>query len=242
MRFLSLLLACILLIYCKKPSTNTLDLGLDYYPIAIDYWLEYDVDSISFSDFTDPITIDTATYKIREIIESSYQDLNNEENFRVESYKRIADSMNWIIEDVFSLKQSSINTQKVENDLRFIKLVFPIKKSKTWNGNIYLDVIDEPSLGFYNPNKFEWEYTYSETNQSLDIGKFTFENCVTVIQIDEENLFEKKYSKEIYAKGIGLVYKELAILETQAPPSEATFLERTENGFILKYTISDYKK
>ena len=43
-------------------------------------------------------------------------------------------------------------------------------------------------------NKFEWEYNYTKVNESLEIGDFTFQNCVTVIQIDEENLFEKYHT------------------------------------------------
>ncbi len=238
MRYFTLISLFLLFNNCKK-EFNNIDLGLDFYPTEIGFWQEYSVDSISFSDFTNPISIDTSQYFLREEIESSFLDLHKDKNFRIEQFKK-TDSTDWKINNVFTLKASNTNLQKVGNDLRFIKLVFPPENDKTWNGNVYIDAIDAPSLDFYNPKKYNWSYSYSEVNSSQQIGEFTFDSCITIIQIDEENLFEKKYSKEIYAKHVGLVYKELKILKTQAPPSNLPFEERAENGFILKYTISDY--
>lgn len=241
MRSLYLLLFVVFFAHCKKTEPNTVDLGKDYFPAEIGFWQEYQVDSITFSDFTNPVSVDTASYQIKEMIESSFLDLNLEENFRIEQFKKNS-STGYSIENIFSLKPTVTNMQKVENDLRYVKMVFPVTENKNWKGNLYIDVTDEPTLDFLNTEKYPWEYVYSSVNETLQIGTFTFDSCVTVIQIDEENLFEKKYSKEIYAKNVGLVYKELIILETQLPPSSASFIERAENGFILKYTILDYKK
>ncbi len=241
MRSLYLLFFVAFFAQCKKTDSNLVDFGKEYFPIEVGFWQEYQVDSITFSDFTNPVSVDTASYQIKETIESSFLDLNLEENFRIEQFKKTS-STAYSIENIFSLKPTTTNIQKVENDLRFIKMVFPVVEGKSWNGNIYIDVTDEATLDFLNVQKYPWEYIYTEVNATQQIGAFTFDSCVTIIQIDDENLFEKKYSKEIYAKNVGLVYKELMILETQAPPSSASFEERAENGFILKYTILDYKK
>jgi len=241
MRYFLVCLIIICFFSCKKKDANSVDLLKEYYPLEIGFWQEYQVDSISFNDFTTPITIDTNSYFIKEIVESAFLDLNNEENLRIEKFTR-NDSTSWSIDQIFSAKVSDVNLQKVENDLRFIKLVFPPKENKTWNGNIYIDAIDEATLEYYNPKKYSWEYVYLDVHEAKTVGNFSFDSTVTIIQIDDENLFEKKYSKEIYAKNIGLVYKELMILETQTPPNGQSFMDRVEKGFILKYTISDYKQ
>lgn len=241
MKYFISILFLVLLLNCKKETIDNVYLGKDFYPLEVGYWQEYKVDSILFNNFTNPVSVDTFSFFLKEEIESTYKDLNNDLNYRVVRSKK-SDSSAYTINHVISVKSSSTNIQKVENDLRFIKLVFPIKKDKTWNGNIYIDALDEPSLDFYNPNKFNWEYVYTDVYHSYEINGFSFDSCVTVIQIDDENLFEKKYSKEIYAKNVGLVYKELLILETQAAPSNHSFIERAENGFILKYSIVDFKK
>lgn len=241
MRLIYLFIFILFFAHCKKTDNIAIDLGYNYYPTEIGFWQEYQVDSVFYSDFTNPISVDTFSFQIKEVIESSFLDLNANENLRIEQYKKDATS-SYQIRHIFSLKASAVNIQKVENDLRYIKMVFPIKENKSWNGNIYLDVKEEPTLNYLNTEKYDWNYVYTSVHESLQIGNFTFDSCVTVMQIDEENLFEKKYSKEIYAKNVGLVYKELLVLDTQTPPSSASFLERAENGFILKYTILDYKK
>ena len=230
-----------MLFNCKKTTINNVYLGKDFYPLEISYWQEYKVDSIVFNDFTTPVSVDTFSFILKEEIESTYTDLNGDLNYRIVQSKK-NDSTNYTINHIVSVKPTETNLQKVEHDLRFIKLVFPPKKDKTWNGNIYIDAIDEASLEFYNPNKYNWEYTYTDVYHSFEINNLTFDSCITIVQIDEENLFEKKYSKEIYAKNVGLVYKELLVLETQAPPSNQNFIDRAENGFILKWSIVDYKK
>ncbi|NKQ38193.1 MAG: hypothetical protein HF967_01715, partial [Methanosarcinales archaeon] len=110
----------------------------DFYPLQIGFWQEYKVDSIIFSDFTDPITIDTFSYFIKENIESKYKDLKGEDNYRIEQFKKNDNSSSYLINHIISVKQTSTNLQRVENDLRFIKLVFPAKKDLSWNGNIYI--------------------------------------------------------------------------------------------------------
>lgn len=239
MRYFALISIFIFLQNCKKTAHSTIDLGLSYYPLNVGDWIVYNVDSIVYNDFTNPVSIDTFSYQIREEITNDFLDLNNEQNFRIEQFKKYANG-SWFVNNVFSAKQNQINTQKVENDLRYVKMVFPIKTGSNWNGHIYLDVADQAHLAFLNLANYNWNFSYENINETLIINNFTLDSCVTILQINEENLFEKKYAKEIYAKNIGLVYKEMRILETQAAPTSVPFEERAEKGFILIYTLSNY--
>lgn len=237
-----ILLFFLFAIACGKDddSATSIDWGYDYYPAEVGYWLEYEVDSIFYDDFTDPVTIDTANYCMREEFESVFQDLSGEDNFRIEQYKKNDTASAWILDKIVSSKVTTTNFQKVENDLRFIPLVFPVKTDKSWDGLIYLNVQDEPTLEYYDDTQYPWGYRYTEVNVSKQLGNFSFDSCVVVAHIDDENLFEKKYSQEIYAKGVGLVYKEMIVLKTQAPPNGQPFLDRAESGFIIKQTIKNY--
>ena len=60
-----------------------------------------------------------------------------------------------------------------------------------------------------------WNYRYITTDQAEDIGENHFEKVSTVEQVDYENAIGKRYSIEKYAKGTGLVYKNMMILNTQ---------------------------
>lgn len=243
MRFIfSILLALFLIASCGKDvPLTTIDFGYDYYPSPIGGSITYNVDSIAFNDFTVPPSIDTFSFEVMEVYESVYLDITGDSVVRIEQFKRLDSSMPWQISHIASVKHIGQNSQKVENDLRFVKLVYPPALGKTWDGLLYLDVMDDPNLEYLDRSRFDWTHRYTAVHEPLILNGLSFDSTSTVIQIDSENLFEKKYSKEVYAKGVGLIEKELLILSTQSPPTGEPFLVRAEKGFILKYTIKDYQ-
>ncbi|MEZ4978297.1 MAG: hypothetical protein R2772_03285 [Chitinophagales bacterium] len=227
---------------CKEASfRDEADFGYSYIPKELDYWQEFEVDSIYYDDLSSPSTIDTTHFYIREYYESNFLDASGKENIRVEQYRKQNLSDSWSLYQVGSILINSNGFQRYFKDLRFLNLVFPVREGLEWQGHAYIDAFEEASLEYLDPNRFDWSYEYSEVNIPYNNSNFSFDSCLLVLQIDEENLFEKKYAKEIYARGVGLVEKEVMILETQAPPSAASFLERAESGFIYKQSLIDYK-
>lgn len=226
----------------KDDEPTTIDLGYEYQPLEIGYWLEYQVDSIFFNDFNDPPTRDTFQFQLREYFQSTFLDLNGDTNIRVEQSIRIDQGTSWAIRHIASYKRTSINLQKVEYDLRYVKFAFPPSVGKNWQGHIFINVIDQPVLEYLDRTRYDWNYRFTSVNQPLTLGVFNFDSTATILQIDEENLFEKKFSEEIYAKNVGLVSKEMIILETQAPPSSVAFIDRAQKGFIVKYSLTDFKQ
>jgi hypothetical protein len=240
-RLLAILFTVFILFSCKKDiDPIDVDLGYEYQPLEVGYWVEYDVDSIFFDDFTG--TVDTYFYQRREFFESEFLDLNGETNVRVEQSIRNSPQDAWAISYIGSFKQTTINLQKVEYDLRFIKFAFPPVVGKQWQGHIYINTTDQPSLEYLDRERYEWNFTFTKVNEPAIINGFSFDATAEILQIDQENLFEKKYSKEVYAKNVGMVSKEMIILETQAPPINVPFIDRAEKGFIVRYTISNFKQ
>lgn len=241
-RVVPIFLLLILIASCKKASyQEPSDFGYNYQPNKLGYWVEYEVDSITFDNNTDPVTVDTAHYFIKEIFDTNYVNASNEEAVRVEQYRKNTETEVYQISYVGNVIFGTDNFQRNFNDLRYMALTFPVRQSKEWQGNIYLDVNIEDPYNFLNDDLYNWTYTYTEVDVPKEIGSFSFDSCVVVQQIDEANLFEMKYAQEVYTRNIGLVYKELKILNTQAPPSGVPFEERAESGFILTYTLKDYQ-
>lgn len=237
----AILFALALLFACKKNTITNFDLGQSYYPTTIGAWQSYAVEEYHWSDVTSPPTIDSFFYELKENIESEYLGVDSSTHFRIVQSRK-TDSTQWVVNNVFSLQKTAYNITKVENDLKFVKLIFPPKANATWQGHHYISTQDEPTIEYLDNNKYKWQYTYTAIDEQKNIGEFQFDSCITIVQIDEENLFEKKYSKEVYAKNIGLVYKEIAILSTQQAPASVPFEERTDKGFVKKYTITAYGK
>src|SRR5690606_24012329 len=102
----------------------------------------------------------------------------------------------------------------IEENLRFIKMVFPLREGVEWNGNKHIDVTTIIPIAGESVEVFKsWSYEALSVGETEIIGDFVFDEVATLSQADSENLIELRYSQEKYAKNIGLVYREMKILE-----------------------------
>lgn len=246
-RFCGLILVLIFvgLISCKKSNNiGNPDFKYSYYPLDSGSTVEYEVDSIRYSFLNPGVQIDTIHYYIKEVVGDTFTDDIGQLNYRIWRYRKDSANAPWHVDRAWSLLTTTTNLQKNEDGLRYIKLTFPPRPNKSWNGNLYIDALYDDPL---SPSGFEyllgWEYEYTAVDQGTTINGFVFDSTLTVLQADDENLLEKTYSVEVYAKGVGLVSKELMFLTTQKvdPVSQQLpFVEKAENGFILKVTVTDF--
>lgn len=206
---------------CKKDEHITVDQGYDYFPLKAGHTIIYDVDSIVYDDFFTPVKIDTFKYQIKEIIESFFIDGQGREAWRLERYIQ-TDTTSWEIRQVWTAALTATTAEKVEENLRYIKIAFPVKENKTWNGNSYNNL---PSQ----------EYRVEELNTPAQISTYSFEETLKVLQGDEENLIEKFYSEERYARNVGLVYKELVDVKKEIGPGQ-----QIKSGLIFKMRVNSY--
>lgn len=218
---------------CKKESSFPVELKYAYFPTDSSHWVIYDVDSVFFDDFFDPVKIDSSQYQIKEVIESEFIDNEGRPTQRIERYKRRNDTQQWKIHNVWYSNRTSTTAERVEDNLRFIKLVFPLSEGTSWNGNVYVDLNDQ--LEFYENQVYE----VTSLDDAATIGPFSFDSTVTITHIDDENLIEKKLSREVYAKNVGLVSKETLFLKKQ---NVTVSWDQPESGYIVNMSVHDYKK
>jgi len=221
-----ILIATIILVSCsKKKEEDYVEpyLGHDYAALEVGKYVVYDVDSFFYDDFNG--MIDSSFYQIKEVIDSEFTDLEGDEAFKIIRYRKESDTTGWVLIDVWQSKLTTTNFQKVEENVRFVKLIFPINKNDTWNGN---------SL---NNNESE-EYDYTAVDQAETIGGNALSNVLTVLQFEEINLIEEKTFTEKYAKGIGLVYKKSVDLTKEYNTATGEF-ERSL-GYDITMTLSSY--
>lgn len=204
----------------------------EYQPLKIGAWYVYDVDSIIYDDFTQPITIDSINFQLKEEITDTFTDQTGRLNFKLERSKRfyndsiVFDSLTWELTDVWYITQDGNNIQRVEENNRFVSLLYPIKNNTVWDGNAY-NFMDS------------WDYTYLKMEEPFDI----YSNTVTVNQFlfDDPLVFYQLY-EEVYAKGIGLVNKIKIDVESQDYLSNPNIpvLNRIEKGSQYFQKLNDF--
>lgn len=219
---------------CKdKSETLTLDYHYNYCPLDSGHYVVYNVDSILYT-FNGQHHNDTVHYQWKEMITDTFYDNENRLNYRLECYRRPDSLSGWNIDRVWYVLQTTTNLQKVEDDLRFVKLVFPPADGAQWNGNIYI-----PSTDQYADFE-DWTYNYSDVHSPYSINGFSFDSTLTVNEIDEENLIQKKLRREVYAANVGMIYQEWEIMNKQDVLSGWDDPNGPENGFKIRMTIAEH--
>ena len=201
-----------------------------YFPLSAGYWIEYNADSIVHLDIDDPYNLDTAvriyTFQIREEMDSTFIDAEGKPAWRVSRYRRPDSGYPWTFMNLWIAGMNSTSAQRVEDNIRFIKLSFPLDPRTTWNGNAY--------------NSYPVEdYAYEDIHYPGTVNSLDFDSTITIIQNDFISSINRIDKKEIYAKNVGMVYKVLDSLNTVNLPNGSTVIL---NGTEYKLEIRDYKK
>ncbi|MGZ3884168.1 MAG: hypothetical protein ACXVPQ_08885 [Bacteroidia bacterium] len=220
---------------CKKKNTpaQPVDLGKDYYPSTLGKYVIYEADSTVYDEFTHLPT--NYKYQIKEKIEELFTDSEGKPALRLMRYIKKYDpnvaysAMPWTVKDAWQVNVSATDVEVVEENVRFTKLIFPVKEGSTWNGNAK------------NTND-EWDYVYLGIDAPQTINSVGFDKVLTVKQKDYRTLISYQYYIEKYAKGTGLVYREIQDLYSGTVVSGVPVEDRIEKGTIYKLSVIDYGK
>lgn len=204
----------------KAPETK---IGYNYAGLYERKFVIYDVDSTFYNV---PFNIiQHHRFELKEWIESKYTDAEGNDAFRIVRYKKDTTiSTNWIHQVVWNATINKLNYQKVEDNIRYVKLIFPIKEDKTWNGNSMNTLA-------------QWDYEYESIHTPETIGGKSFDSVTTVTQFDDENinLIQRQFYQEKFAVNVGMVYKR--IIDIDKKYNNGTGLFENSEGVDITYTF-----
>ncbi len=191
----------------------------------------YDVDSTVYND----LSLDTVTYKyrIKERLVENFTDNEGRQAIRLErsikmyNPNKSYDSIAYIIKEAWMINADDKKVQVVESNLRYTKMIFPVAQNATWDGNA------NNSLG-------QLMYTYSAIDKAETISAISLSNVLTVKQRDDRSLIAVQYYTEKYAKGVGLVYREIKDIYSNTVVANIPVEQRIEKGLIYKQTLVSY--
>lgn len=203
MRFsLPILILALLFVSCRKERKDTApDFGYDYYPGTVGSYIEYDVDSISYIQLPQEDTL-VFKFRIKEKIDCVITDNQGRPTLHITRFKKNYDPLvpysqqNWIIKDVWAANISKSTVEVVEENVRYVKLSFPVTLNKSWNGNA------QNTIG-------RWDYKYTAVDENATYGILFFPKTLTVTQkFYPTQIGYQKYVEQ-YAKNVGLIYREV---------------------------------
>ncbi len=139
--YLSLLII-VLLFSCKGKVTLDdfeLDQGYDYFPLAVGKSITYQVDSIIFDIALEGRVVDTVSFLLKEEIVDTLIDGEGRLNYEIHRYVKDRPDESWKIKDIWLAVRTESRAERIEENLRYIKMVFPLLADVDWDGNLFVD-------------------------------------------------------------------------------------------------------
>jgi hypothetical protein len=224
---ISLAAFSILFFSCKKEAdlNSNNSNHYSYFPLENGSWVIYKVDSIvhnSDDDFTNnpDTSISAYHFLIKEVIDSSFVDGQGNTAYRVSRYRRLNDTIPWEFQAVWVAVRTFNSAQRVEDNIRYLKLSFPVSLQSNWNGNAFNDFSAE-------------DYAYTDIHVPSTFGSLSFDSTVTVLQLQDDNLIHRIFKQEVYANHVGLVYKQKDSLNING-------IGQVTNGIEFREIIQSY--
>lgn len=218
-----------------------------YFPLRIGQYAEYQVDSIIFDFGPGGQTVrDTVRLQVREEVVDTFRDATDLLQYRIERYERPSDTANWAPRRVWAAARPPAQAIRQEENLRFLRLVFPLAPRTRWDGNRWIDPTVEIEVAGERLRPFAgWNYRADSVDVPAQIGAFRFDSVLVVTEVDYANAIERRLSRAWYARNVGLVRREQWILDSQycnQTPPPADCLTRPwelkgQKGYILRQTL-----
>lgn len=207
---------------CKKEEekkTDIIAIDYSYFPQKVGSYIIYQAQNIVIDAPSE--RYDTINYQIKEVYESTFIDNSGNLCYRLERYKRNNDTLPWVINSVWVSQITNNSAIRVEDNVRLVKIKFPVKVNLTWDGNIFntLDSLD---------------FKITDIDKRETIKNTVFDSVLTVTQQDDENIIEKFYTAEKFGKNIGLIYKENINIESMYVLPGVPYYTKIKIGSLYK--------
>lgn len=233
-------LLVLLLAACSDSTLEEVDMnteGRNFVPLHVGSTWTFDLDSIIFDPEPGMIVIDTIQYEMQYVVVDSMRDDQDRVHYTIDRFLRKSDSMPWQIRDVWTAVLDDKMFVWTEENLPYIKMVFPMDGTARWDGNALFND-DDTRVNvrgeLLDMFKFWGQYSANGVADQETINGQSYDDVVTITAVDREISIEKRFSQEKYARNVGLIYQRIEILDTQNENVVLPFEQRAERGFIVE--------
>ena len=185
-----------------KPSDNVIPLNFknSFFPIQIDKFIIYSYEELNHNAFDSKT--DTINYWIKETIDTSFLDQENDSTYRLRIDHSIDEGLNWEFQYYAVLKEDDYGIERSDYDIKRVKLTYPVHDNKRWDINMF------------NNQDIQYGY-YKNTDTPYQIEDSLFNETVIVKLANQEDIIFTQFEEEVYARGLGLIKRKFIDIETQ---------------------------
>ncbi|MBK6948714.1 MAG: hypothetical protein IPH16_12260 [Haliscomenobacter sp.] len=226
-------------ISCSMQETDnySIDFAHSYYPLRLGEIRLFALDSLIFDPAASGTRIDSSRTYVMEIVRDTLRDLSGNPYYRIERYERKDSVAPWKISRVATERLDGQRLVRTEDNLPLVKIVFPPSLGLTWNALVFVGENRKVEVAGESLEMFKgWSPRIEAYDAPFSYAGKAYATTLGVMVADFDSKIELRHIKERYAKEIGLVYRELYILDTQciATCQNQPWEKKAEKGFILR--------
>lgn len=237
-KYLAFLLATLVLLSCSDDEELPAGSEGDFFPLETGTFFLYDVDETVYSGLQQSAHF---KYELKVVVADSFVNSAGGSTYVLQRFRKDSASADFQVLETWSARVEPSQVVVNEGNLSFVILAFPLVVGKQWNGNAINSLGGEEVCG-ENPTFACDLYEIADTGFSFEAGGQTFTETLEVVQNNNADLIVgQDIRREIYARKVGLVYKESTVLEF-CTVGECIGQQQIEKGFELRQTLKAYGK
>ncbi|MCV9386095.1 hypothetical protein [Reichenbachiella ulvae] len=170
-------------------------LGTHYFPIQVGQFHIYEVEETNYY----LIGPETENYQLRVEAVDSVMLSSGEVQYTIHRSRRLDENSEWKLDSIWNTSVSLNKVVANENNVSFVKLVFPIDEGSEWDANVF------------NSRSAEY-YRYADQRSDTTLADQSYTQTIRVIHSDEGfDSVGRDDRFEVYAPHAGLIYKEMHV-------------------------------
>lgn len=198
----------------------------EYFPLRKGFYQVYSVHSVRYMART---KVEDVVYQLKTEVVDSFVNEQGGYTYTIHRSRRNTETDPWQVQPLWSVRLTSTNVVVNEENVSFIKLVFPAIENRKWNGNALNDLGED-------------EYTLaSGDSYELESGE-TLGEYIQVVQEDAFDIITgRDRRQEVYVRNVGLVYREIDDVVYCSTEGQCEIgAEIIDSGIIYVQTLISY--
>ena len=209
---------------CERNAEPDLNrVGWGYYPMKLGQYHLYDVYRINYNFTTEN---DTLSYELKEQLTDYFINQDRDTVYIMHRLRRSSAGAQWQLDSAYLVQRTPRWLAQTVNNRQTVQLLFPVAEGRTWNANL---------LNAAPADSFKME----AVGKPFEANNKVYENSLKVVQENILNtIVETDQREEVYAYGVGLVYKYINNLKYCTRP-DCYGQENISTGLYLKMSLKE---
>ena len=200
--------------------------------------------------------LETHRYQVKDVVDTLITDNLGRPSYRVFRFRN--DSLAkgaWQPMSTYYITPAADKIEVVENNLRTVKLRLPLRQDYSWKG---ASGLPDGAYGQFNDARlnevWDWDYTYTGVGPEK-VGRYNFDTVWTVQHLNEvadtisipagarsphHGFYIIGYSEEKYVPRVGLVARQLLVLENEPNKLDSVTYDPYRTGYGVRMWMIDH--